>query len=281
MDSRAFFEKVGHICYNALIAEVTATPKPGLVDSANSGSHLDMDINTFKASANALRPFFVEFAKYGFETHSFPIYSILPVGREIGKQAEQAMLCATGGVNTHKGIIFSAGLICIAAGRLCGAGLPITVDSICKAVAQTVCGISDNDYSAKALESKEKLTNGEKIFKKYGLSGPRGEAESGFASVREYGLPFYRKCKQEGMSDNDAQVRTLLNLMSNIDDTNIINRGGIEASLYVKQKAATLINSSLQEIALFDLDLMGRNLSPGGCADLLSVTIILNELDCL
>lgn len=278
-DNKFFFEKVGGICYNALISEVTSTPKPGLVDSANNGAHRDMDVNTFKKSALALRPYFVSFAEYGYDTRLEPISSVLPMGRKIGMEAEKAMLSATGGVNTHKGIIFSAGLICMALGRLYGLGLGFGADGVCRFVADTVSGISSSDYSDRVLQSKQKLSNGEKIYKQYGLRGPRGEAESGFTSVRRYGLPFYKECKICGMDDNEAQVRTLLNLMSNIDDTNVINRGGMEASVYVKSRATLIRDAAFDEIRLFDLDLIERNLSPGGCADLLAVTLILHDAE--
>jgi len=94
----------------ALLAELETWPKPGLVSHVDSGSHADMDASTFKASAIAIAPFFGHLAVAGAAG------SDMDGLREIGVEAERAMLAATGGVNTHRGAIFGLGLLCAAAG---------------------------------------------------------------------------------------------------------------------------------------------------------------------
>jgi triphosphoribosyl-dephospho-CoA synthase len=94
----------------ALLAELETWPKPGLVSHVDSGSHADMDATTFKASATAITPFYGRLAIAGAAG------SGMDKLREIGLEAEQAMLDATGGANTHRGAIFSLGLLCAAAG---------------------------------------------------------------------------------------------------------------------------------------------------------------------
>lgn len=279
MDKELFFSRVGEICYKALLSEVCATPKPGLVDRANNGAHRDMDIITFLKSAEAISPYFYAFAEYGYASANLTEKNTLKKGREIGLGAEKTMFNATSGINTHKGMIFSAGLICMAAGRSLARSMAITVENICDTVAKTVEGISTGDYSENMLKGKDVLTNGEKIYQKYGLTGPRGEAESGFLTVRRYGLPFFKSALEKNMTENEALVRTLLYIMSVVDDTNVINRGGKDACEYVKRMSATLYNGTLEEIREFDRVLIEKNLSPGGSADLLAVTVILHDLE--
>ena len=56
---------IGTLALEAMLVEVSVTPKPGLVDSNNSGAHRDMGFFTFIKSAAALRDSFEEFARAG------------------------------------------------------------------------------------------------------------------------------------------------------------------------------------------------------------------------
>ncbi len=279
MDTNRIFDTVSELARNALIDEVSTTPKPGLVDSDNSGAHDDMDINTFLESADALLPYFYKFCEYGYNTADMSESDSLAQARVIGIEAEKAMYLATNGVNTHKGIIFSAGLVCMAVGRLFRLNKEICIENICDTVAKTVSGICIKDYSE--ISDKSLMSNGERIYKQYGIKGPRGEAESGFLTVRTFSYPFMKKCFENGMDKNTAMVRTLVYIMSIVDDTNVINRGGVAMAEYVKKKSATLYNSDIEKIREFDEELIEKRLSPGGCADLLAVTrfIYLLELE--
>ncbi|MBE6671824.1 MAG: triphosphoribosyl-dephospho-CoA synthase CitG [Ruminococcaceae bacterium] len=277
MNTNKIFDIVSELARKALIDEVSATPKPGLVDSDNSGAHNDMDINTFIKSADSLFPYFYRFTEYGYNTADVSESESFPDARVIGIEAEDAMYKATGGVNTHKGIIFSAGLVCMAVGRLYRLGEIINIENICLTVAKTVSGICVNDYSL--INNDSQMSNGERIYKKYGIKGPRGEAESGFLTVRMFSYPFMKECFDKGIDKNTAMVRTLLYLMSIVDDTNVINRGGREMAEYVKIRSKSLYNADMEKIKEFDTELTEKRLSAGGCADLLAVTWLIYNLE--
>lgn len=261
----------------ALLDEVMATPKPGLVDRNNNGSHKDMSVETFVRSANALEGYFYKITEYGFDSHCLSESEVFSNARQLGIEAERDMLCATDGVNTHKGAIFSCGLVCLAVGRLYADGGNISLTSICKTVADLVNGICESDYNE--ARQKNNMSNGEKIFCEYGIKGSRGEAESGFLSVREYAYPFLNDCLKKGMDKNEALVRTLLNIMSKVEDTNVIKRGGLSAAQYVKERSGELIFSSFEIIEKFDKELISKNVSAGGCADLLAVAWLIYNIE--
>ena len=103
-------DHVADLAKAALLAELETWPKPGLVSHVDSGSHTDMDASTLKASATAIAPFYDQLAVAGAAASGMNRL------REIGVEAERAMLAATGGVNTHRGAIFSLGLLCAATG---------------------------------------------------------------------------------------------------------------------------------------------------------------------
>ncbi len=277
MNKYKVFEQISALAEKALIDEVSATPKPGLVDSENSGAHSDMDINTFKKSAQALKPYFYRFVIYGYETAAFGENKIFPEARNIGMEAEKAMFDATGGINTHKGMIFSAGLICIAVGRILALNKSIDVENICYTVSLISKGVCQSDYSIEKDESL--MTNGEKLYRKYGIKGIRGEAESGFATIKKYSYPFMKKCFCNGMTENESLVRTLIYMMSVVEDTNVISRGGKDIADYVKKRAESLYDADFDEIKEFDRELIQKNLSPGGCADLLAITWFIYNLE--
>ncbi len=268
---------VSKIARQTLIDEVSATPKPGLVDCSNCGAHDDMNIDTFIKSANVLEHFFYEFAEYGYSTAYLKATDILNGARKIGLDAEKAMYQATGGVNTHKGMIFSGGLVCLSVGRLIALNDTICIDNICGISADVVNGICECDYSV--LDNKIQMSNGEKIYKEHGVKGSRGEAESGFITVRKYSYPFLKECIEKRMPKNEVLVRTLMKTMSVIEDTNVIKRGGIEYLKYIKNRSAELINAEFCEIEQFDKELIHNNISPGGSADILAVTWLIYNIE--
>lgn len=248
-------EFISELAYNALITEVSVTPKPGLVDKNNNGAHSDMQYEHFLVSAEIIKPYFLELCKA--ETRDL---------KDIGRKAEKAMFAATGGVNTHKGAIYSLGLLCASLYRVGSKDTNI------------VC-----DYASRlALEINQdksrELTHGYSAFLKHGIKGAKGEAESGFQSVRRFGLPIYeRYISADG--EEIASVKALLSLMANVRDTNVISRGGLSGESFVMSRAKELLeNFSLEKIREFDCQLIQRNISPGGCADLLAVTIFLYNI---
>lgn len=261
--------------YLALNREFTATPKPGLVDRNNRGAHKDMGIKHFFASANALRPYFCRFAEAGFLSRDLPPQETFQQIRPIGMEAEQAMLAATHGVNTHKGAIFSLGILCAAAGRLSPENWqPETLLGECAAMTR---GLTAHDFAGITLENAK--TVGERLYAQFGITGVRGQAEAGFPAVLEVGLPILRQGLSRGLSLNDAGCVTLLHLIAATDDTNLVSRSDRQTQLRVRQQLAEMLEKepfpSLEVIEALDQEFIEKNLSPGGSADLLAVTYFL------
>ncbi|ADU68168.1 triphosphoribosyl-dephospho-CoA synthase CitG [Pantoea sp. At-9b] len=255
----------------ALRLELDLTPKPGLVDRANNGSHQDMNHALLLTSIAAITPWLTVFANIGFEYAQHPATEQLRLLRPAGIACEQAMFAATGGVNTHKGGIFSLGLLCCAAGRLQGLNRAVDATSLCRQVSEICCGL----VARELLNRKSCCTAGERQFRDYGLTGARGEVESGFATVRNAVLPFWH------LEQGERQLQhALLRLMASNPDSNLLSRGGRAGLRYVQRYAALLLATGWDNAALRQMDqaLMARRLSPGGSADLLAVAWVLAAL---
>ena len=283
------FQDIAEKAVDALIHEVKLTPKPGLVDSNNTGSHTDMNVALFIKSAHSFLPYFIKYCQIGFENADTP-HLILPAIRIVGMEAEVSMFAATGGVNTHKGANFSFGVLLSSIGLFYGIqrnfnygenklqyGDVNTIFSLVK----TICaGLVENDFAH--LHQKVTLSYGEKLYLEYGFAGIRAEVEAGFPSLTAYALPYI---KGIGKDKEQTYLLILLTLMQHVDDSNINNRGGFVALDFVKTESqralllyqegkATLIDLMLE----LDVLLIEKHLSPGGCADLLALTILIDTL---
>lgn len=275
-----FCAKAADVCANhatrALLYEVSTTPKPGLVDRNNSGSHRDMDFFTFLDSSAALFPWFREMYCIGWDCAGDPAEILFSRLRFAGRQAECAMFAATGGVNTHKGLIFSLGLLC---GALGAKHCFLNKDTVDLDDVLSLCGRMGS-CSLRDLESADGKTNGERCYLQHHLTGIRGEAARGFPSAQRIGLPALRKWVAAGLSLNDAAALTLLSLIAAVTDTNMIHRGGLNTAERRKQEAAELLQSEakgnlLEKLKELDNSFISENLSPGGCADLLAISLML------
>ena len=261
----------------ALLYEVAATPKPGLVDRENSGSHRDMDFFTFQASAAALHPYFAQCVMIGRQTAS-PEETLRQL-RLPGKIAEGEMRRATGGVNTHKGAIFSMGILCGALGRLERQqwGDPDRILAECAAMAK---GIVSRDYEGLTPENAQ--TPGQKFYLQYGVTGVRGQAEAGFPAVRGAGLPKLEAALTAGKNINEAGCAALLAMLAHTADTNMLHRGGPTGMQEASEKVRALLEKepfpSRASLEALDAWFIRKNLSPGGTADLLALTYFLHFL---
>nr|WP_315291370.1 triphosphoribosyl-dephospho-CoA synthase CitG [Serratia proteamaculans] len=270
-----------HAAYLALLVEVNLTPKPGLVDRHNNGAHRDMNLGHFYRSARAIGIWLPRFIRQGRDDAFRPAAEQLLRLRPLGLACENHMFQATGGVNTHKGSVFSLGLLCAAYGRCDQQQRHINAKTLCAEVA-TMC----DGLVARELQQHNALqTAGQRLFAEYGLSGARGEAESGFERVIDGALPLYRQRLNAGCDEQTALMDSLLWLMAHNDDTNVASRGGIEGLHWLQQRAAGLLaqggaqgEQGIQRLRQFDADCIMRNLSPGGSADLLIVTWLLAQL---
>ncbi|MGC7867363.1 triphosphoribosyl-dephospho-CoA synthase CitG [Vibrio anguillarum] len=265
----------GNLAYHAMMLEVHLTPKAGLVDCSSNGAHHDMDIHTFVRSCDALRPFMKAFVKAGARMSYLPAKSLLPGLRTVGIQAEKAMFSATNKVNTHKGMIFTLGLICGAVGWLYQKGLSYDSQRVRAVIKECCASLVVDDLK---LSNKIPVTAGEKLYKQFGITGIRGEASKGYPTIYCYGLPIYQECILQGHSEEQALSKTLLSLMSHNCDSNVVNRGGMSGLDYVQSQSRQLLEKSHyphtnldSEITLLDQQFTHKNLSPGGSADLLAL----------
>lgn len=269
--------RIGAWAVQSLLEEVCTTPKPGLVDCRNSGSHRDMDRFTFMASAAALAPYFRNCAQIGMETGKDTPEETFRQLRMAGLRAEQDMYAATGGVNTHKGAIFTIGILCGAAGRLWSPTNLWDEAALFREVASMTGAAMNED-----LRSSGGDTVGQRLYAQRGICGIRGEVARGLPSVEKIGLSAYRACRAQGLDRNTAGAITLLHLIAHVEDTNMISRGGLEGASEGAAWAAELIQDGRQptpaELEALDDRFIARNLSPGGCADLLAAVYFAAKL---
>ena len=284
---RAFFarqdrEHLAALAMRALLYEVSAAPKPGLVDRANNGSHRDMDLFRFLDSASALLPYWLRAVEIGQETSGEWPEDTFRLLREAGVRAEEAMFRATGGVNTHKGAIFSLGCVLGASGRLWKPEGPCRdpgrILAECRAMAAPAM-----EADLAGLTPASARTGGERLYTAAGVRGVRGEAAAGFPSVLQTGLPALRAAVGRGAGLEEAGVAALLALMAEAEDTNLAVRGGLEGQRWAREQAGKLLREtpvpSRQAVEALDRAFIRRNLSPGGCADLLTLSFFFYFLE--
>ncbi len=272
-------EHFSSLAVKSLLDEVYTTPKPGLVDCRNNGSHTDMDISTFEKSAHALKPYFEECFSIGKSTSQLTPNEAFLLLRKAGIMAEKTMYNATGGINTHKGAIYSMGILCASIGRLWSPQKPIRhALDICHESSKLVKEAVEKDF-----EQIDSATSGGRLYLKYGLGGIRKEALSGFESALKFGLPHYKRLRDKNFTANDAGAITLLYLISNVKDTNLYHRGGLEGAEYAAKITNELLSSAPEpekhQIEALDDAFIEKNLSPGGCADLLAITYFLYSIE--
>lgn len=276
-------QEIGRLATQSILYEVAVTPKPGLVDRRNAGAHKDMDCFTFLSSAAALAPYFLQFAQMGATYAKHEPKALFRAIRNIGIEAEHRMFAATAGVNTHKGAIFSIGLACAAAGSLSASDVVLKPENIAGYVRNMTEGICAKEYQG--LEAKQNPTKGEQIYLRYGLTGVRGEVEQGFPSVLKYSYPVLEHCLSQSIAGNESMLQAYLYLVGNVDDTNVLGRHDMTMSKYVKRETQKILQAGgalkKENIALLqamDDDFITKNVSPGGCADLLALTVFLFSL---
>ncbi len=276
-------DRIGQCCVDALRAEVAATPKPGLVDRKTCGAHRDMDYDLFLSSIEAIAPFMKQLADHGCRLKQVD-HATLDGLRATGLACEAAMYRATHGVNTHKGAIFSLGLVAVAAGYCASVLYDLRAATVCRVVA-LIARPAERAFHETMVNGA--TTHGEHAFVRHGIRGIRGEAAAGFPSVRETALPVLRSLTATGRHGADAiHVQTLLHLMRRVEDTNVIARAGIGALDYVRHSAeralalgGALTPEGLLAIEQLDREFTRNNISPGGCADLLAIAIALEAIE--
>lgn len=276
----------------ALLGEVYTTPKPGLVDLRDTGAHRDMDIHTFEKSTAAIAPYISEMfcEGYGGNLSGERLFQSI---RQIGIEAEQAMFEATKGINTHKGILFTMGIISGAAGYYYRKQHHFCIKEILS-LGGNLCKKTLEDDFKKIINKMQKnknlidipLSHGEKMYLRYGIRGARGEAQDGFPILADYLWPLFCKYKKEGRSGNALNLEMLLWAIALSEDTNVLKRGGIEGGVWLKEKVRYILDkggafteAGLASIEKLNEECISKNISPGGAADLLAAILYLEELD--
>lgn len=272
-DPQADCFRLENLCLEALRHEAMAWPKPGLVTPVDSGSHTDMHIGTFLASIGALRGSFAALALAGARGLPFAVL------QAIGIEAERKMLCATGGINTHRGAIFNLGLLTAAAARRKADATLAQLD--CGTVVARVWGAD-----IAAGRKKAPASHGNSVYKKFAAGGARMEAAAGFPAVYDIGLPALRRHLEAGHGRETAQIGTLLALMEYLPDTNLLWRDGESGLDFVRHSAATFNREGGVEMPGWQDRLLAlhrafveRNLSPGGSADLMAASWVAHQLE--
>lgn len=285
---------IAHLATQALQAELDTTPKPGLVDKDNNGAHRDMDYALMQRSIDTLHPYFVKLALLGC-ADTLPSHTAI---RDAGIEAEKAMLAATNGVNTHKGALFSMGLAVVAAAheerkiaaneeqilkeRNGGEDVLVSLQATIKTLAASFPDTNGTHGSKAKLLSKGTTA----------IKGALDNAREGYEMLFAEWLPFYIERRKE--HDAHTLHKTLLRIMCDLDDTNVIYRTDLATAEEVKQEARALLDSfskahtaedkekriAAELLALKDMDkrYTARNISPGGAADMLSLTIFIGSI---
>jgi triphosphoribosyl-dephospho-CoA synthetase len=281
----------------AAFEEVVLAPKPGLVGPDGSASHTDMNWTTFVKGASALAPLWRDQALLGAR-HGYykPLGELAARLRSKGAEMERAMFEATGGINTHKGLIFALSLLLGGYG-LCFASGGLSVSGVLEKSSEVIspCIASEMEGIKRRHAEGEPLTHGEKIFARYGIGGIRTEAANGFPSLK-LGLEALEDALSTGAAMRDASLLALLVLMRECEDTNVIHRAGVD---FWREEYKENISATLRKFnplkpscykPMLDLDrfLTRRRASPGGAADLLACTLFIyrskisvNSFECL
>lgn len=261
---------------NSLLEEVALSPKPGLVDLRGSGSHTDMNVDLMEKSALCLRDYFYDIAdcSWGRKLDQTLRLEIA----KIGMAAEKHMLETTGGINTHKGAIWSLGL---SSSVLAATKLELTKGSFFSTIAR----LASMEFKNK-VDSSDTDTHGKKVKKLYGLSGAKEEAEQGFPHICFYGLPVLEENKQKGYSKNLCGIHSLLSIMASLDDTCVAYRGGHSKLKKMQRKSIEVLrlgglttSAGFNSFEKLDDWIKNERLSPGGAADLLATTLFVDSFN--
>lgn len=274
LDISQYAMRLDHLARTALYEEVSLEQKPGLVCPTTQGSHTDMDFPLFQRSIDALQGYFQSQCLNGYQHVAFENI------RQCGIQAEQKMMDATAQINTHKGAIFNLGFASAAVGKCFAQDIALNAISISRMIQQT--------WQEELLHHLERNPNshGQRMRSQYGITGAIEEVASGFKTVLDIAIPHYLEIYAKTEDKKRASLQALLALMSHLQDTNIVWRGGLSA-LYIVQDMAKqfLVRGGvlqvdwMQEVKRIEDYFVQHHLSPGGSADLLGVTLFMLKVE--
>ncbi len=264
---------LSRLALKALLFEVNTTPKPGLVDLFNNGSHTDLNVYIFQQSAISLEPYFKEFVLFGINNGDLKLELLFEELRNLGKAAEYNMFKVTNEINTHKGALFIFAITLASLGWMYSNKIKYSRDKLIETIAELS---KDCILDFDKINQEDALSHGQEIFKKYNVKGVRGEAIKGFDIILNNIIKYFED-ELEYLCFNDAGVSTLLKIISKIDDTNIISRSDFKTLKYYKRLIENYFednesNTSLINFARdLDNEFIEKRISAGGSADLLAL----------
>jgi triphosphoribosyl-dephospho-CoA synthase len=267
---------LGRLAAWTLRAEAVLTPKPGLVDRRGPGAHDDMDLAMFLRSAAALEPWFATLAGTAARAPGTPGAALRlrrDLGR-IGRRAEAEMLAATGGVNTHRGALYSLGFL-VAGAAYAGAVAPAEVARAAGELARRP------DIAVRQTRS-----HGDLVRDQHPRAGAAVHAATGFPVTTRTALPALRASRGRGAGEQAARLDALLAVMAVLDDTCVLYRGGAEGLRLIRSGAAAVLTAGgtgspagRRRLDRLDHDCRAGRLSPGGAADVLATAMLLDQLE--
>jgi triphosphoribosyl-dephospho-CoA synthase len=265
-------QRLADAAVNALICEAELTPKPALVDRRGSGAHRDLHLGLMRRSAHSLRPGFAAMARAAYRRG--PEQSLREELGRIGRDTEHTMLAVTNGSNAHRGAIWVLGLLAAAA----ASATDRKAENLAAAAGRIAC--YDDRFAPPPA------SNGERMLRRYGVRGARGEAQDGFPHVVAVALPALRKARGRGCGEDNARLDALLAIMVSLDDTCLLHRGGRAALLLAQNGASAVLaaggsatEDGMQRLLALDAALLACNASPGGAADLLAAALFLDHIE--
>jgi triphosphoribosyl-dephospho-CoA synthase len=263
------------LAVRSLYRELALYPKPGLVSFRDNGAHFDMNAATFVRGLFSLRGYFVAIAAAGMRGAGFSEL------QQLGLAAESHMLRATRGINTHRGAIFTHGMLAAAAGCASVRNMMLSDDNL----RATVIDNWSRDLRAIAVACAASPSHGQLMAARHGVTGARGEALLGFPSVFEIALPALRSALARGADTQHAQLHTFFVLLAKTTDTNVLYRGGAEGLQFIQMQAQDFLERGSvfepgwhESAETLHHQCSARNLSPGGCADLLAAAWFVHQL---
>lgn len=272
-DLRGASGDIGRLAIHALLRELTLHPKPGLVSPVDNGAHDDMNVTTFVRSLLALRSYFTAIAAAG--AREAPFHEL----QHLGIEAERKMLAATGGINTHRGAIFCLGFLAAAAGWRRARGLDLHGERLTRTIL-SLWGEGVAEVGRAAPDS-----HGARVIRRYGARGAREELLAGLPTLLGIAVPALREALKETSCTERASIQCLFAIMAELQDTNLLHRGGPEGLAFVRNAARRFLDAGgvhLRDWRQRALDLHGDcvalHLSPGGAADCLAAAWFVHGL---
>ncbi|OOC13028.1 triphosphoribosyl-dephospho-CoA synthase [Dickeya dadantii] len=271
-DAHGYAQWLAGAATRCLIEEARLSPKPGLVDSRGSGAHQDLTLALMERSAHSLTATFHALALQSWQRPADAALRQL-VGR-VGREGEQRMLLATDGVNTHRGAIWALGLLVSAAAMLGGVGTA-------QAIADTAAHLARlPDNAAPTV-----FSNGRRATQRYQVPGAREEAQQGFPHITRLALPQLLRSRRQGAGEDDARLDALMSIMTSLSDTCVLSRAGLDGLAAMQRGARAVLAAGgvsrpagRQALEQLDTRMLTLNASPGGAADLLAATLLLDGI---